>query len=520
MKGTRSMRWAFAGAMAPLAFAAIVGLGVQAQAARAEEPGVAWPAGLPKAERFVMRNGLTVLLVADAENPILDVELAFKAGAGADPAGKEGLASMVGRMLTAGVEGLDEQALAKELARLGAQVAPEVATDTFQLGGQVPTFSDAEVRRFLTLFFKMVRTPTLPAAVLEREKTLRLGLLGRIADNAEAVVEIAAKLAAMGDSPWGRPVFGNASAVAGLTRDDLVRFHGAVLQPKNAVLAIGGAFDVVAMRAYLERELAGWGAETGATPGGLPGRFSRLCAVVDNQDVCFANATAYAPGRSAGLPHPRTIHVVVDDPGLTQIPWRLSGPNPVAMVDSRWPAFRLGVFALGGDFTSRLNTRLRTKEGLTYGAYFDPAFGGHVSGAMMVSTDATADALERSISIGVTEVFALLDNDLSEEELGQVKALLVEGFAFKFETILDTVDQYLTLEVAGVPITWLAGWRQALLLPSAAEIRSALGPLDPRHLTLVVAGPASLGPTLAKLKHGDLTTVTAKDLLEHGLGSR
>lgn len=505
-----------------LAFAAVVAvLGAGAvRAAPEEKAEAAWPAGLPKAERFVLPNGLTVLLVADPENPILDVELAFKAGGGADPSGKEGLASMVGRMLTAGVDGLDEQALAKELARLGAQVAPEVATDTFQFGGQVPTFSDGEVRRFLGLFFQMVRAPTLPAAVLEREKTLRLGLLGRIADNAEAVVEVAAKLAAMGQGPWGRPVFGNATAVAGLTRDDVVRFHRAVLQPKNAVLAIGGAFDPGAMRTYLERELAGWGVDTGASPGGLPGRMARLCAVVDEQDVCFANATAYAPTRSAGLPYPRTIHVVVDDPGLTQIPWRLSGPNPVAMVDAQWPAFRLGVFALGGDFTSRLNTRLRTKEGLTYGAYFDPGFGGHVSGAMMISTDATADALERSISIGTEEVQALLQNDLSEEELGQVKALLVEGFAFKFETILDTVDQYLTLEVAGVPITWLAGWRQALLLPSAAEIRKALGPLDLHHMTLVVAGPASLGPTLAALKHGEVTTLTAKDLLERGLGSR
>ncbi len=461
-------------------------------------------------------------MVPSQGNPYLDIQLAFRAGGGADPAGKEGLASLLGRMLSGGIPSLDEASLAAELARLGGWIGPDAGTESFGLGGQIPTFSDADVRRFLDLFVAMALEPTLPAPVLEREKTLRLGLLRRVADNPESLVEIGTKLAAFGNGPFGFTGYGTPSSIARVTADDLAEMHAAIFNPAHGVLIVGGAFDPAAMRQWVERRFgpsAPWASVQHTVAGALPGHMAKLCAVSrTSRDVCFDNALASAPPAPArATAEVRTIHIVVDDPGLTQIPWRLVAPNPIPMLDPRWPAFRLGTFMLGGDFTSRLNATLRTKEGLTYGAYFETAFGGHFSGAMNVSTDATPDALIKSITLAKAEVVKLAKEPLPELELSQSRAMMVNSFAFKFETLSDTVGQYLALEIAQVPLSWLADWRAALGRPSAAEIQSSLTLIDPERMTLVVAGPAALGPTLAKLGHGRLVTLSASDLLNTGI---
>lgn len=505
------------------------------------------PGGLPAGERFALGSGLTVVLVPNPANPWLELHLGFRAGGGADPAGKEGLASLLGRMLTAGTPELPEQALAEELARLGATIAPDVGMDSFVLSGQIPTFSDETTKRFLDIFFDAALWPTLPADILEREKTLRRGLLRRIGDNPEALVEIAAKLAAYGDGPFGRTTLGSLASIARIERADVAAFHAALFNPRHGVLVIGGAFDPKAMRAWLERRFdrcpygikpeerpasCRFGDGQQASAGALPGRFARLCATPsvpcgkeggnvactgDVAPICFDNPLADAAPVTAGLPGPRTIHVVIDDAGLTQIPFRLVGPNPITMVDPRWPAFRVGTFVLGGDFTSRLNALLRTKEGLTYGAYFQPAFGGHASGAMSVSTDATPDALPKAVSLAKREVDRLRTEPVPKDELATARAMMVNGFAFKFETLSNTLEQYLTLELASVPLSWLASWRDVLARPNAEQIRQSMAVLDPMHLALVVVGPADLAATVARLGHGPVTTVSAADLIATGL---
>jgi predicted Zn-dependent peptidase len=208
--------------------------------------------------------------------------------------------------------------------------------------------------------------------------------------------------------------------------------------------------------------------------------------------------------------------VTIDDPNLSQIPYRLATRNPIAMNDPSWPAFRLGTFVLGGDFTSRLMQTLRVKEGLTYGAYFAPDFGGHASGAMMVASDATPDALLRALTLAQAELERLVSTPIEGAELDMNRAMLVEGFAFKVETVSKTVEQYLSLALAGLPPTWLASWRDRLATPDTKAVQAAMGALDSKALSLVVAGPASLADALKTVKP-DLRVISARDLLTTGL---
>lgn len=469
-----------------------------------------WPETLPRAVTRTLDNGLEVILVPNTNNPLLEIQLGFRVGSGGDTIGREGTASLLGRLATAGLPGKDEQSIARELARMGAYISADVGLESFVLGGQVPTFDESNVVAFLDLFAGLLLENPLPADILEREKALRLGLLTRASDNAEALVEIAARMAVL-PGPWSRPTFGTTSSIPTITRDDLTSYRDRVFAPGNAVLVIGGAFDERGLMSWVERRFGAWRSNVTAEAGAIPGRPARLCLAVASQNRCVENLVAKAPESGPR----RTILVTVDDPNLSQVPYRLATRNPIAMSDPRWPAFRLGTFVLGGDFTSRLNQSLRVREGLTYGAYFSPDFGGHASGAMMVSSDATPDALLKAISIATAELSQLVTTPIDTPELEMNRAMLVEGFAFKVETFSKTVEQYLSLTLAGLPPTWLAAWRSSLRGPDSAAVSSAMSALAPETLSLIVAGPASLEAELAKL--GPVEVVSARDLLASGL---
>lgn len=469
-----------------------------------------WPDDLPRAVTRTLGNGLEVILVPNTNNPLLEIQLGFRVGSGGDPIGREGTASLLGRLATAALPDRDEQSIARGLAKMGAYISADVGLESFVLGGQVPTFDEPTVVTFLDLFATLLLENPLPAEILEREKALRMGLLTRASDNAEALVEVAARMVVL-PGPWSRPTFGTTTSIPTITRDDLVFYRDRVFAPGNAVLVIGGAFDERGLMDWVERRFGTWRSNVTREAATIPGRPASLCLGDAGQTRCVENLVAKPPESGPR----RTVLVTVDDPNLSQVPYRLATRNPVTMSDPRWPAFRLGTFVLGGDFTSRLNQSLRVREGLTYGAYFSPDFGGHASGAMMVSSDATPDALLKAISIATSEVRTLVTTPIPSDELEMNRAMLVEGYAFKVETFSKTVEQYLSLTLAGLSPTWLGAWRTSLRGPDSPAVSSAMSVLTPESLSIIVAGPASLEAELARL--GPVEVVSARDLLASGL---
>ncbi len=121
-------------------------------------------------------SGARVYFVENHDLPMLDISVEFPAGAGYDRAEKAGLASMVVRMLNRGVDGLNEDDIARRVADIGAQLGGRFDSDR---GGMAlrTLASDRERRQALDLFARILRSPTFPREVLEREKVRLIGAL-------------------------------------------------------------------------------------------------------------------------------------------------------------------------------------------------------------------------------------------------------------------------------------------------------------------------------------------------------
>ncbi|HMA42478.1 MAG TPA: hypothetical protein VKO86_00530, partial [Gemmatimonadales bacterium] len=60
------------------------------------------PVRFPPFQESLLPNGMTLLVVENHEQPVVSVNLNFRAGALYDPAGKEGTAELVAQLLTKG----------------------------------------------------------------------------------------------------------------------------------------------------------------------------------------------------------------------------------------------------------------------------------------------------------------------------------------------------------------------------------------------------------------------------------
>jgi zinc protease len=84
---------------------------------------------LPPVQKQKLSNGLEVWIVEQHEVPMAQINLIVRAGSGADPAGKYGVANMTANMLDEGAGGKSALELADAVEFLGAQLSTSSTFD-------------------------------------------------------------------------------------------------------------------------------------------------------------------------------------------------------------------------------------------------------------------------------------------------------------------------------------------------------------------------------------------------------
>jgi zinc protease len=200
--------------------------------------------GLRPPQRATLDDGLTVIVQEDHRRASLGVSLFIRLGSSDDPAGKEGLASIAGRLLAAtgaaeargrpGAAGdapspLPEVEVARDLTELRLLLAPE------------------DLRRGLSTLGAAVRPPRVEAGALETARKATLASARRGVDDPDATaVDLFHEQVYFGD-PYAHPVPGTIAGIAAVTPDDVEGVVRRRVVPGEAVLALAG--DVSASEA-------------------------------------------------------------------------------------------------------------------------------------------------------------------------------------------------------------------------------------------------------------------------------
>jgi predicted Zn-dependent peptidase len=410
---------------------------------------------LPPVQKLRLGNGLSVLLVESHEVPVVQVNVVVRAGAGADPQGKPGLASLTADMLDEGAGSATALQISDEVDFLGADLSASAGWDATRVGVHVPV---KRIERALAILADVVRRPTFPAAELERLRKERLTELLQARDEPAAIASVALARALYGkDHRYGTITMGTEASVRGFSREDLAAFHGRAFRPSNAAVVVVGDVTAASIQPLLEKAFGGWKAE-GA----------------------FASEVPAAPQVAA-----REIWIV-DRPDSAQSEIRIGRIGPPRSTADYYPLLVTNTI-LGGSFTSRLMQNLREQHGYAYGARssFDYRLStGPFVASAAVQTDKTGPSL--------TEFFKELDaigKTVTEAEVTKAKNYVALSFPSDVETTGDLAAKLQEQLVYGLADGWLDQFVSRVQAVTLADVRRAASQyIEPGKVAIVVVG--------------------------------
>jgi predicted Zn-dependent peptidase len=203
-----------------------------------------------------LSNGLPVWLIEAHAVPLVQINLLIKAGAGDDPAGKFGVASLTAAMLDEGAGSRTALQIADEAEFLGANLLTTSGFDASAVRLNVPV---SRLRDGLALLADVALRPTFPGEELERVRKERLTALLQAKDDPASVAPLAFARTVFGAAHrYGTAAVGTESTITAFTVADLKAFHAAMYQPANATLIAIGDIQAADAMAQLEAHFGKW----------------------------------------------------------------------------------------------------------------------------------------------------------------------------------------------------------------------------------------------------------------------
>jgi len=420
---------------------------------------------LPLFKKAKLKNGLTVLMLEQREIPIISFSFIVKAGSVADPAGKEGVASLVATLLRKGTKSRNADQLSAELDFIGGQLF--AGADYDYTSGRAE-FLKKDIAGGLDLLASALLTPTFPQDEVSKLLKQRIDGIKSAKDQAQGVIGEYFASYLYGSHPYGRPTDGDEKSLARITREDVTKFYDTYYAPSNTILAVAGDFDSAEMEKWLTDKFGGW-------------------------------ADKKAP--AIKLPEPAPVSgkklLLVDKPDATQTFYQI-GNIGIARTNPDRVYISVINTLFGGRFTSMLNDALRISSGLTYGARssFDER---KVAGPFAISTYTRNATTEKAIDLTLNILKRLHEKGVTEADLKSAKNYIKGQFPPRIETSDQQANLLAQLEFYGLDIRDINeyyGRIDAMTLADAERVIKQYFPLD--NLVFVLVGKASEIEAVAK----------------------
>lgn len=345
---------------------------------------------LPTYQRHVLDNGLVLLLAEQRELPLVSVEMILRSGAAVDPAGKEGVVDLTTNLLRRGTTTRTADRLAEELDFMGARLRFSANADYVSGSAE---FLTKDAAAGLAILADILRNASFPQDEFQKQVDQAAGAIKSAKDQPQAVINRYFNSFLFGRHPYHRPVGGDENSLRNIKRQDILDFYRVHFAPNNLIVSIVGDFDMAEMRSAFEKNFGDWQRKTVPT------------------------ATIASP-----LPVKGKKLLLVDKPDATQT-FFVFGNIGIRRKNPDWVTIYLVNTLLGGRFTSMLNTELRIRSGLTYGAH-SGFYETVVPGAFTISTYTPTKTTAEAIDLALEVLKKLHTEGISEQQLQSAKNYL------------------------------------------------------------------------------------------------
>ncbi len=384
---------------------------------------------VPEPARFELPNGMVVYLVEDHELPTVSVQAMIRAGSRWEPADKIGLASITGTVMrTGGSVSRNGDQLDEELDRLAAIVETGIGQDS---GRATVSVLKEDLDKGLDILADILQHPAFPQDKIDLAKVAQRDSIARRNDQPQGIVFREFQKVVYGkDSPYARvPEY---ATIDSITRDDLVAFHKKYYQPQNVMLGAWGDFKSDDMRARIEKAFGSW-------PRG------------DTPTPAVPEVDAAGGARRAGF-------YAINKDDMSQS-WVIMGMIGGKRNDPDYYPLEVMNDILGGGFSSRLFSNVRSDQGLAYAVFSSWGAGWDRPGTFTAAGSSKPETTIKIYRSMLHEIERIADGGVTDDELARAKDGILKGIAFDFDSTGKIVGRMMTYEYYGYPKDYLQQYR-------------------------------------------------------------
>lgn len=414
---------------------------------------------LPEYHTLTLDNGATVLLMPRKDVPLVAASVAVRGGALADATGKEGTADLLGEMLSKGAGNRNALEFAQTVDGAGGTLGFGSSREAITASAQ---FLSKDTGLMLSLLADALLRPNMDAAEFDKLRKRAIDGIANAKDSdPRKLIGVYAGAWLFRGHPYGRSTGGDETSLATISLADLKVFRQQQMGGDRLVIAIAGDFDASAVTTQVRQAFGGWAKAEGALP------------QVDTK--------ARESGRRV---------LLVDKPGATQTYFSLSNIGS-RHGDPAEAAQDLVQTAFGGRFTSMLNTELRIKSGLSYGAN-SRIERARMPGASSINSYTKTESTKAAIDLALATLDRLHKDGLDDTTVTSAKHYIAGQFAPELETSPQLASTLVDLTVYGDGRETIDGYLGKVAAATPSQIADAGSVFAPsQDQVLVVIGDAS-----------------------------
>lgn len=434
---------------------------------------------IPHPRRIALANGMVIFLYEDHELPLIRGFTVIRGGAKDEPQEKAGLVNVYSK--------------AWRLGGTRTKTGDQIDDFLESHGANIETFADTDLTAItwrslkgnfddtFEIILDLLRAPQFQEEQIQLAKDQVTAEVLRQNENASDIIEHESRKLVYGpQSPYARVP--EPFAIRAITREDLLNWHKAFVQPNNIILSLLGDFNAKEMEGRLRHAFASW-------PQGT---------VIKQRPIAISTSI---PG----------IYLI-SKPDITQSFVRIVALGATRK-NSDYYAIEVFNQIFGSGSSSKLASNIRTARGLAYqiggaiGTDFDHA------GMLQISFATKSATTIAAIEAVYAEIDALGKNGLTQAEIRKAQQAILNAFIFRISSKERLLREQMAYEFYGYPPDFLDHYRQRIEKVTMQDVGRVIDSyLRKERLSMLVVGkPSDFERPLATLG-----AVTAVELPRHG----
>ncbi len=351
-----------------------------------------------KVHKFVLENGLTLLVKENHRLPTFAISVAFMGGVRVETPKTNGICNFVARMLTRGTKSHSAVELATLIDNMAGNLDGFSGWNTFGVTGH---FLSRFFSQSMQLLAEVIREPAFDPQEMEKVRSLILATIRQKEDRPSSLAISEFYKALFQSHPYHMDILGTPETVSQFTPEDLKQFYHTYAIPNNMVLAVVGDVDPKAVLKTVKDLFGDWPKGELNLPNPLPPQ-----------------------------PVPKPV-VIKKELNKEQVHFVLGNLGTTIYSEDKYALTLLDAILSGQG--GRLFIELRDKMGLAYALTFLHREGMD-TGMWGVYMATSKERLKEAITSVQTELKRLLQKGITQEELKRAKEYVLGNFVIGLQT--------------------------------------------------------------------------------------